>query len=651
MIDAIPFEKKEGAPDIPKASIMAKKIEDSKRYRQSYTKVWDLCSLFLQGKQHLRWNKNLKNYITAPEDRRKNRVTVNIILNIYRNILARLSIAYPSIAVMPSSPSTDDIEKAEASETMLRYYWHNEHMKDTITEVLEWLLLTGNSAFHTFYDPDDDRVRTRAVSPYDLLFEEGTTTPSEAKWVSLRHIVTKEDLKAAYPDQADYIEKSGSAPDNTYDSLYQRAAGNNGAELKDRLEIFEVYTSNGEMGMLLGTKWLYKCCWPTKQSPLTFVRYTNVPGRLWGLGMVEPLLELQMMYNKARTQVMHNAELMGNPKWLVPKSSGVSRDALSDSRPGEKVMYNATSGPPPQQIAAAPLPNYILDNIKQLSAEMLDVAGVHSTTLGKRAIGIESGAAIQSLANKDSQQLQVTQSNIEQAIREVSVAILEMCKKFYDKPKMIRMMDETGRIVHKALQNTDLVDSPEVYLEAGTLFRDEKPDRDQRILEMTKLGLLDKTEALKALDYKTGNARVTKRMAGFSHAHDMLNAVLVGAAIEVFPTDDLEAFSEVFGSFMRREEYYQMPPERQDYIRDVYVSIASFGKPDEEFQEMEFTRTVFPRVEKQPDEAVAGMASMTSGLGASQMGQASMDMQQRRSLLDEGNPEAGLSNVRMGGTG
>ena len=314
-------------------------------------------------------------------------------------------------------------------------------------------------------------------------------------------------------------------------------------------------------------------------------------------------------------------------------------------------MYNATSGPPPQQVTAGALPAYVLDNIRQLSAEMLDVAGVHSTSLGKRAIGIESGAAIESLASRDSQQLQVTQQNMEKAMIEVATCVLEMCKVYYNEPRMMRMMDETGRVIHKTLLVTDLCKDPEVYLEAGTLFRDEKPDRDQRVLEMVKLGLLDKQEALRALDYRTGNDRVTKRMIGFSHAHDMLDAIMDGHAIEIMPSDDLEAFEEVFKSFMRTERYYQMPQERQDYIRDVLISVVTFGQEDEEFKKMEMERTVFPRVEPKGKDATAAMSLMQSPVAAEQLAAQSANMQQRRAIYDDANPEQGIGRTQMGGGG
>ena len=119
-IAVVSVEPKEA--ELPKGGVLKSEIEESRRYRQKITRIWDMCSLFLQGKQYIRWDKNLKNYVGLPQDRVRNRVTINLILNIFRNIQSRLAVAYPSITVLPASPSTEDIQRSEAAETLLRYY-------------------------------------------------------------------------------------------------------------------------------------------------------------------------------------------------------------------------------------------------------------------------------------------------------------------------------------------------------------------------------------------------------------------------------------------------------------------------------------------------------------------------------------------------
>lgn len=628
-------------------------VEESARGKVRYTREWDLCSLFLQGRQHVRWDRNLRNYVAQRRKPGRRTVTINMVLNIYRNLLARLSMAYPSMTVLPASDSVEDIVKAEASETALKWYWHSGSIKEILSDMLEWLLLTGNAGLLTYFDPESQEIQTRAVSPYDLFFEPGVTSVSESRWCAIRHTVAKDELIASYPDHAELIRRSSSTGIVEETSRMQRVvSGTQGQELRDRLEVFEIYEANGHTGVLLGSKWLFKGKWTGGMMPLQTIQYTTIPGRLWGIGLIQPLLELQMLYNQGRAQVVENADLMGNPKWLIPKTSGLSRDALSNSKPGEKVFYNANSGPAPQQIAAAPLPNYVLDNIRQLSAEMLDIAGVHSTSLGKRAIGIESGKAIEALSNKDMQQLQVTQNNIERAVRDMGAIILSMFKRFYTEEMMMRILDDTGRVVFKALQNTDIVEHPEIHLEAGSLFRDERHDRDQKIMDLLKIGLIQPETAMQELHFRTGNAHVTKKMRALSHAQEMLEAVIRGHAIEIMPTDDLKAFQQAFGDYMQTQQYYNLESDTQEYIRDILIAVTTFGQENAAQAEAMMTRTVWPPVPQGDSEAAMMMSA--AGTDTSQMQIAGAQDQQavRQHMADGQNaPEQGIGRTRMGGGG
>lgn len=639
--------------DFPlKGSHFQKSLSDANQIKLPFLRIWDMCSLFLQGKQHLRYNRTLKHFVGEKQSPKRQQVTINMILNIYRNMLARLSMAYPSMTVLPAGDSVEDIIKAQASETALRWYWHSAEMRDVLTKMIEWLLICGNAGLHTYYDPDDKTVKTEAISPYDMFFEPGAISPEEARWCAIRHIVHRKDLQASYPEEAEFISSAKTELNTMTSQMQKNVSATQGYDLKDRVEVFEIYHKDGYTGMLLADKWLYKGRWPDGTMPLQFVSYTRMPGRLWGTGLIEPLLELQVLYNRGRSQIVENAELMGNPKWLIPKTAGLSKNALSSSRPGEKVMYNANSGPAPQQIAAAPIPQYVVNNIKQLSSEMLDVAGIHSTSLGKRAIGIESGAAIEALSGKDMQQLQVTQDNIERTVRNSAEIILTLMKAFYKEKRMMRILDDTGGVVFKELQATDFEENADVFLEAGSLFRDERGDRDKRIMDLLQLQLIDKETAMDELHFKTGNAFITEKMRGLSHAKEMLEAVVRGYKIEIMPTDDLKSFGKVFSEYIQTDTYYGLEPEVQQYIRDILIAVSTFGKEDEIFTEQMMRRTVFPRTFKRPDAAVQGMAAAGSDITSRQIGDAHDSVADRQAMADgQPNPEQGIARNPMGGLG
>ena len=85
-------------------------IQKSATDKAVYTRIWDLCYLFTQGRQHLAFDKTLQKYV-KPQNRR-GALTVNRLLNIYRTVSAKLLTVYPGVGVMPASPSSEDISKA-----------------------------------------------------------------------------------------------------------------------------------------------------------------------------------------------------------------------------------------------------------------------------------------------------------------------------------------------------------------------------------------------------------------------------------------------------------------------------------------------------------------------------------------------------------
>ena len=586
-------------------------LNDSRRDKTAVRRAWNLSLKFLEGQQWLSYDGRAGAYITSKTSEGTSRVTVNLLLNIYRNVLSRLALAYPGVVVIPASPSYEDILKAKSSETALRYYWHKDDVKETVEELIKWLLTTGTAALHTFYDPGMECVRTEAVGAYDIFFEQAVINPDDSRWIGLRSYVDREDLKEAYPGKAEEIENAPSPQEPDYGQI--STAPNEGPP-KDRVEVFDIYWRDGRHAVITGSTYLFKQKqMPTKTFPIQIVRYTEIPRRLWGKGLIEPLVDLQLLYNRARSQVVHNVELMGNPKWLVPKTAGVSTHAIT-SKPGEKIYYNAAGGTP-QQVAAAPLPSYIADNITRLQSEMGDVAGLHSVSLGKRAVGVTSGKAIQALAGHDTSQLQISQSAIEKSTATMARCALELMKEFYTEAKMMSMLDQYGRVTFASIQSTNIVDIPEVFIETGSLFRDEAQDRDAKVMELAQAGLITPQQALQELSFRTGNAFISEKVQAMAHAKDMLDAARLGARVEVFMSDDLEAFGKVFGEFMQTEEFYQLDQERQDYLRDVLLSIESAGQPDDVYRTLLGANKVFPRSQPptmDPQTMAANMAAPAS---------------------------------------
>tara|TARA_R110000824_G_scaffold228561_1_gene416306 strand:- start:733 stop:2679 length:1947 start_codon:yes stop_codon:yes gene_type:complete len=581
--------------------------------------VWDISLLFLEGRQWASYGTNImasQGIAMGSAAGQDYKITVNLLLNIYRNLLSKLATTYPGIVVSPASPSTEDILKAQSSEMALRYYWNQGNVKNMLGKAFEWLLSTGTVGLHSYYDPDIDEAITEVVNPFDLIFEPYVSCPDDSQWVGIRRHVAKADLIKTFPKSEEEISE---ASDN-----YSPANRPGNASLKqapaDRAEIFEIYWKDGKHGILLGNHYLYRGENQLNRIPIEILRYTQVPGKLWGVGLIAPLIDMQWLYNKSRSQVLKNIELMSNPKWLIPKSAGVNPNAITN-RPGEKVYYNAAGGAP-TQIGAAALPSHVFDNITRLQSEMMDVSGIHSTSLGKRAVGITSGKAMQTMAELDMSQLQQTQLRVEDRMTKVAENILGLMKLYYTEDRMVRMFDATGQIVFRQISNLDITGAPEVFIEAGSLFRSEAQDRDKKVYDMLELGLIQPETAIKELSFRTGNKYVMDKMTSLAHANDLLKAATMGYDIEVFNTDDLDAFKQVFGDYIRSPVYYQLSEERQEYIRDVFIALENAMMEPKDAASYNLQDKIFPRSMKPStatDEQLTAIMSQGSGGAQEQM--------------------------------
>jgi hypothetical protein len=622
-------------------------IEQSKTEKSSHEIAWTAAIRMLRGDQWIYYGGRAGGaraprppqeptgggdlFDTIPRKRGHVRLTINHMMNIARNIEARLVMANPKAVVMPASDSVDDVTKATGSEVALAYYWYADKMRQKMSTAIRWLVQCGNVGLHTYYEPGEQEqvtesvkevepgeseantegveksaptpkkvkmgsVRTEVVSPFDIFFERGVVSAAESRWVAIRTYSTLGELKDLYPSKSAEIEEISVSP----------GQGQNGESdvPNGRIEVFEIYWRDGRHAISAGNTYLvteYKAMY-AKKFPVQHIKYFTVEGVLWGVGPMEQIADLQQLYNRSRTQIHANIRLMGNPPWLVPRTADVKKGMLFN-KPGGIVHYTPGGGAPtpaPPQM----LPNHVVQEPGVLREEMSDVAGAHGITLGRREPGVKSGVHARTLAEQDSSQMAVTRSSIEDALVEVFECVLMLMKEHYTESKVVRMMDNLGRAVWRSISQQNIVDDPEVHIDAPSMFVRDSLARDKQVLELAQLGLISPDMALEEMSFRTANSYVTKKFQALSHAKDMLEAVLHGRTIEVLPSDDMEAFEKVFSEFMQTDDYYKASPMIQDYIRTILVDVTSIGMPPEQYEQMLATRTIHPK--QQPKQSAPG---------------------------------------------
>lgn len=573
-------------------------MEESIRLSEPYHWRWNRCLEFTRGNQSSTYDQASYQYGTARPRRGKMTVEINKLLPLYRNITARLATAYPSMAVLPASDSPEDTLKSKGSEQTLRYQWSADKIKDKLGRLAALLVSTGNAGLHEYFDAKKGDVCTDVIRPFDLVFEPFVQSPDESDWVAIRSYTTKRDLLKLYPESAEAIEKYAPEPKN------QRQTGPQSMP-RNRVEYRQVYWQDGRRALMLGSHYMWRGRTPQGIMPVQLVTYTKVEGFLWGIGLIEPLLGAQVLYNETRTQIIQNIRQMTNPKILCYEGSLKDPAKAFTQDVGEKVWLTG-SAPAPAAFQYPSLPGFALEEPARLEQEIQDQSGIHSVSLGKRVAGVSSGKAINALSQNDMSQLQLTQEYIESAVVKMSTNVLVLMREHYTERKMMRMLDRSGVVIFHELQATDLVDDPEIFLEAGTLFRTEAQDREARVLDLLERGLLTIDEAKEAMSFRVMPMDLADRMESLRHANDLLSAVIrIDAPVQVYPTDDHKTLQRVFGRFINSLEFYRLDPNVQDRINAAYLVILGAGKqsPAQSIAPAGDTKTMSP---DPMDEAVQG---------------------------------------------
>lgn len=587
----------EGTAKRPGADKIWRDLEASRDAKSTVLKHADESLLFLEGRQWIRWDRKRSEYVDVPPPEKRPRVTINLLLGPYRNLLSNLTVDWPGVTCMPTAESDEDIVKSRAAAALLQLYWQNAGLEYVYLALMEWVVSTGTAALHTFWDGDKSTPVTEVVSLYDLFPEANVDDERNMNWMAVRRAIRRGDLAEAHPKKKEKIDALPclDVTDESYrDEESEYTAYDGDAEATDneddRIEVFDVYWRDGRHVKIAKGLVLERNDTGLDRIPIQVVRYHHLPGAFWGVSAPKPALEIQYCYNRMRSQIIELIDKFSNPVWKRPIGSRTPVDEFH-SGPGNVINYNPNL-PEPKREAAPPLPAHVMAGPPTLAAEIQDAFLVHSTTMGKRAAGINAAVSMQELRENDLNQLTPVKKESEHSLQDCCKCVLLLYQEHWEEAgKTVAILDGPGEVMFREIPQT-LFDGPvpEVFVQTGSMFRSDAAARDQAIYMQLQLGIITPEEASHLLSSKARVGDGFKRVMMMRHCLDMLE--VAKAAEEIFQTrgapptimvfpDEAEMVVEVWGNYMRTLGYYKLPKAAQDLIYEVYVDASTMGLPIE----------------------------------------------------------------------
>ena len=598
------------------ASKVGRLKEETERWLWGEIRIWDVCRRFIDGLQYGRFRGDHTagggTWVTEPSEPGVSRVTVNLLLPIYNRLQSMLSVTTPYIGVRPASMTTADMIKAKTDSAMVQYLWEVCKIPEAFRHAQRWQIVCGNAFIHTFFDMEKNQIATEVVPPYDIFCQRSVDCIHKSEWLIKRTYLYGSAIERTYPkiDLSEVQTVVTRLGDDRINFTYASETQDD----EDRYEVLEYWSrEDNKHCIIIGDQvaWEAKKWDGSRKFPIVHIRFHQLPGRLHGKGAIAPLIQVQKEYNAQRSAIITNIRRMGNLQWLIANNSGV--DAITNE-PGAVIRYNPASIAP-KQLPLNPLPGYVLDNVNRSHSEMLDLAGIHGTSLGKRVSGVESGKAINALVNQDVSQLQDILDGIEKAAREMSVEMLHLAKQHYTKARMIRVFRQDGGMFFKMVKGTDLTDDPDVFFEANSLFKSHIKEREQRAIQLAQMGLLTPEEARKAVNFFGQDPMIQQSVRNYNYALDLLEAALEGNEVLILRTDPILEIAEVFQEYTTSDEFRDLPMEIQENVQNILIAVAAQGNPQAAQQ---LSQPVYPLQPQPPQQP--GMGMSPGAMGGAQQG-------------------------------
>lgn len=226
----------------------------------------------------------------------------------------------------------------------------------------------------------------------------------------------------------------------------------------------------------------------TGRCVLPFVKFdwTEMPGRFWGISLVQDLIAPQYRYNESRSRQSEYEDIFARPVTLMPKNCGIAAGGLEIGA-GKSYEYSPQQGEP-KFLVPPIMPAASAENAAAARAEIRELSSQSDVDGSKMPGQLRSGLALNALQKERDVVLDMTGFLALRADRDTGRMMLALAKLYYDKQRLIAMRGSNGEWAVKSFMAADLRNDVRIIGSPGEL---ETPEQYQsRILEFIQVGAL-----------------------------------------------------------------------------------------------------------------------------------------------------------------
>lgn len=406
-------------------------------------------------------------------------------------VAPRMTAKQPTFKVLPRSGT--DITKADLVGKHLEYRYDQMHLQQALKPYVKQALIYGTSFMKVGWDSED---KTPVSDPIDIADIFGD--PEFANWCDgfiihryWRSVGDLERSKIAYINldtlKASYDNESGDRDDTMRqdrDAIQgiPHEPNHEGCEI---LEEWKWVDGKIRVRVLADRSVLIRDVenpLPLEEFPFIPLFDQEVPFDKWGIGEIEPVMDLQDEENTIRNQRIDEKNLSIHNMWVVSKLAGIDYKNIV-SKPGGIILANDING-----IKALEKQNITQDSVielKMIKDDIRNATGVNDYVRGAETTG-STATEVVSKTQEANQRFSEKIINLEISLKKMGKWILALDAAFLTKDVQVRIDDGFG-LTEKLLKIEDIKKDYDIDIETGSSLPANPDLRRQQLIQLLQV--------------------------------------------------------------------------------------------------------------------------------------------------------------------
>lgn len=413
----------------------------AKENRKPHDRNATLNLAFINDEQWVAWDKETSNLRLLLPDKQKPRLISNL-------IKPRLKQEYGELTALPPQfrVECNTQERSKRTYYYLKDLWDRYGYEKEGKDALLWADSTGTGYLKWYFDSGAGPLYgdVRAGDPiivsrshFNISLDPFAKSIDEASYLFDDTIRSREYVKKKYG-----VEVSGNG-DFLYASLWQgRVKHQNKIPPVVVTEYWERPNAEYPEGRLVifsGSTELYSGPNPYGEIPYAMIRHTVSAGEAYGDTWVSSARQVNVLYNRIRSDMLENSAKLGNPPLIAPM--GAIQGDVEMGR-GEIIKYNplVAAGGKIDQLKIEPYPPQVVNTLLRLEQEMDELSG--TSTKGGMPRGVRSAQQFSALRDKEELRRQTVMDEYRDAITAALNGVMRLGRRFSTLPRYVQAGNE-----------------------------------------------------------------------------------------------------------------------------------------------------------------------------------------------------------------